>query len=249
MGVGSGLATLQIEQDVRHCGIVLRLSFPSRLLAGGVFAGCDAGRLGVGRAFGGRIDRRSADVGGIAQGVGMHRNKQRCIGVASHLDAIIEIDIFIGIARHHDPVSARPLELPLELDAELKHECLFQRAADSAGAPVAPRCPGSRTMSGSGKAADGPGGGANCAVAWLSVAKAAASHGLSSILSRDANVPSMIGFEPTSAGQAGRARSMTIRDLPGASRPKRNALMTPPSPARPSVPPLDQVENSPRADR
>jgi len=33
-----------------------------------------------------------------------------------------------------------------------------------------------------------------------------------------------IGFDSTSAGQAGRTRSITMRDLPSARRPKRNAL-------------------------
>ena len=52
-------------------------------------------------------------------------------------------------------------------------------------------------------------------------AKVEAAQGLSSIVSRAADFPSTIGFEEISDGQAARARSNTILDLPAASRPKR----------------------------
>ena len=54
-----------------------------------------------------------------------------------------------------------------------------------------------------------------------SAAKADGSHAFSSIVSRAAGSPSTIDLEETMAGQAARSRSMTTRDLPGVSGPKR----------------------------
>ena len=141
MSVGAGLAPLQVEQDVGDSRVVLRLLFASRLGVGGVLARGDAGRLGVGGALGDRVNRRSADIRRLAQGVGMDGNEQRCVGVARHRHPIVEIDIFVALARHRNRISTGRFELPLELRAKFKDERLFHSAAESTGASVGAAMP------------------------------------------------------------------------------------------------------------
>ena len=76
-------------------------------------------------------------------------------------------------------------------------------------------------VAGAGAAAGSAGGGA-----WSSAAaaKALAAQAFSSSVSRDAAPSRTSRRVSTLATQAGRARSITTRDLPGPNRPNRNAL-------------------------
>src|SRR6202044_2550672 len=80
--------------------------------------------------------------------------------------------------------------------------------------PSAPPCPGSRTMIGCVGGGAGDGLAVFAAYELAGAVKADGSHGFSSIVSRAAGSPSTIDLAEIWAGQAVRARSMTIRDLP-----------------------------------
>src|SRR5208282_325022 len=135
MGVSARLPALEVEQNVSDIRIIEPLA-STRPAAGGILACGDASRFCVGSAVGRGIDCGAADVGRLTQYVGMDGDEQRRVRGAGDLDAIVEIDILVAVARHHNAVAPCRVELSLQFGAEFIDERLFLNAAEAPGAAV-----------------------------------------------------------------------------------------------------------------